>query len=151
MSDLNVLAKTIRDLYTITSELESRYPGRHFTPDGHLVGSIGEVYAAERYGLELLPASSKAHDGIAPDKRLVQVKATQRSSIGLSEEPRYLIVLQIDKDGGIDEVYNGPGKPAWNLFENRKRPKNGQYQVSLARLRMLNANFAPSDRIAVLE
>ena len=97
MKDNSAIAKTIRDLYAITAELESSYPGRHFTPDGHLVGSIGEVYAAERYGLELFPPSTKTHDGITPDKRLVQVKTTQRGSVGLSEEPLFLIVLKIDK------------------------------------------------------
>lgn len=150
MKDNSAIAKTIRDLYAITAELESSYPGRHFTPDGHLVGSIGEVYAAERYGLELFPPSTKTHDGITPDKRLVQVKTTQRGSVGLSEEPLFLIVLKIDKGGRIDEVYNGPGKPVWELFKNRKRPKNGQYQVSLARLRELNADVEPSDRIPIL-
>lgn len=33
----------VQRLYRITSELEELYPGRHFTPDGHMVGSIGEV------------------------------------------------------------------------------------------------------------
>ena len=149
-ADDETIAKTIRDLYEITARLESRYPGRHFTLDGHLVGSIGEVYAAERYGLELLPASSKAHDGIAPDKRRVQVKATQRGSVGISERPDFLIVLKIDESGGIDEVYNGPGGPVWDLFANRKRPKNGQYQVSLARLSKLNGGVSEADRIPVL-
>jgi hypothetical protein len=29
--------------YEIVSELENLFPGRRFTPDGHLVGSPGEV------------------------------------------------------------------------------------------------------------
>ena len=49
-----MLEEKIRELYRITAELEEKYPGRRFTPDGHLVGSIGEVYAAEKYGLTLL-------------------------------------------------------------------------------------------------
>ena len=43
-----MLEEKIRELYRITAELEEKYPGRCFTPDGHLVGSIGEVYAAEK-------------------------------------------------------------------------------------------------------
>ena len=133
------LAATIRELYEIVGRLESDYSDyrRHFTLDGHLIGSIGEVYAAERYGLELFRADQKAHDGKAPDGRLVQVKLTQRESVGISEKPKFLIVLKIDEQGGISEVYNGPGDVVWDLFANRKRPKNGQYQVSLARLRKL--------------
>ena len=143
----NEIAKTIRQLYKLTGKLEALYPGRHFTPDGHLIGSIGEVYAAERYGISLFGASHKAHDGKTPDGRLVQIKATQRKSVGLSEKPRYLIVLKIAEDGTIEEMYNGPGKPVWDLFKNRKRPKNGQYQASLSKLASLNATVKEQDRI----
>ena len=141
------LADIIKELYKLTGMLEEMYPGRHFTPDGHLVGSIGEVFAAERYGISLFRADYETHDGETPDGRLVQIKATQRRAIGISSEPDYLLVLSIDEKGRLEEVYNGPGKPVWQLISNRKRPKTGQYQVSLARLRLLNAGVSPEDRI----
>lgn len=141
------LACIIKELYKLTGRLERMYPGRHFTPDGHLVGSIGEVFAAERYGISLFTASCETHDGIAPDGRLVQIRATQRRAIGISREPDNLLVLSIDEKGRLEEVYNGPGKPVWQLISNRKRPKTGQCQVSLARLRLLNAVVSPEDRI----
>ena len=140
----------IRDIYASVAKLETLYPGRHFTPDGHLVGSIGEVYAAEKYGLELFPASTKTHDAQAPDGRLVQIKTTQRTSIGISEKPDYLIVLSITKKGKFKEIYNGPGEPVWNLVQNRNRPKNGQYQVSLSKLKTLNQDISADKRIPVL-
>ena len=104
------LAATVRELYAIVSKLESDYSDyhRHFTLDGHLVGSIGEVYAAQKYGIKLFTSSAPKHDGAAPDGRLVQVKATQRESVGISEKSDSLIVLRIDENGDIDEVYNGP-------------------------------------------
>lgn len=34
-------------IYRAVEEFEAAYPLRKFTPDGHLVGSIGEVIAAE--------------------------------------------------------------------------------------------------------
>ena len=58
------LSQKIRELYRITKELEEQFPGRKFTPDGHFVGSIGEVLAAGYYGLALLPNSSETHDAI---------------------------------------------------------------------------------------
>ena len=73
----NHIASRIRELYAITQELEQLYPGRKFTPDGHLVGSIGEVLVAEHYGLTLLPNSSETHDAVTNDGKLVQIKATQ--------------------------------------------------------------------------
>lgn len=134
------LAATIRELYGIVGKLEDEYREhhRHFTLDGHLVGSIGEVYAAEKYGIELFISSAPTHDGTAPDGRLVQIKTTQRNSVGISEKPEYLIVLHISEKGEFEEVYNGPGEPVWNLFAGRKMPKNGQYQVSLSRLKRLD-------------
>ena len=52
----------VGQLYELVAQLEGLFPGRRFTPDGHLVGSIGEVIAAHRYGLELLPHSAQGHD-----------------------------------------------------------------------------------------
>ena len=150
MNNLQELTSIINELYALTARLEEIYPGRHFTPDGHLVGSIGEVYARERCGIELFVASKKAHDGKAPDGRLVQIKATQRRSVGIYEEPSYLLVFSIDDEGHLTEVYNGPGRPVWQLFAGKKRPKTGQYQVSLSRLRALNEGVLPEDRIPTL-
>jgi hypothetical protein len=56
-------------LYEIDSELEALFPGRYFTPDGHLMGSLGEVMAAHDYGRELLPASAERQDARTQDGR----------------------------------------------------------------------------------
>ena len=145
------LSETIRELYAIVNQLERDYNkhDRRFTLDGHLLGSIGEVYAAERYGIELAKSSSERHDGTTTDerKRDVQIKVTQRRSIGLSSEPAYLLVLKIDENGSFKEVFNGPGNIVWELVKNKRPPKNGQYQISLSKLRTLNDNIAPDDRI----
>ena len=76
------VAEKIKALYAISRELEQLFPGRHYTPDGHMIGSIGEALAASWYGLELFEASAKTHDAKAPDGRLVQIKATQISHCG---------------------------------------------------------------------
>ena len=77
-------AEKIKELYEISAELERLFPGRHYTPDGHMIGSIGEALAASYYGLELFPASEETHDAKAPDGRLVQIKATQINRISLT-------------------------------------------------------------------
>ena len=142
MSDI---AEKIRKIYEITRELEEMYPGRHFTPDGHMVGGIGEVIAAEEYGLELFEASHPVHDARAQDGKLVQIKATQCDRIAIGERPEYLIVLKIDRDGGFEEVYNGPGDIAWSLVG--KRQKTGQCHVSLAKLRAAMAEVPECARL----
>lgn len=35
------VAEKIKALYAISRELEQLFPGRHYTPDGHMIGSIG--------------------------------------------------------------------------------------------------------------
>ncbi len=82
MSDSERIAPLIRVLYGIVADLEEIAPDRRFTPDGHLVGTIGEVVARELFGLELMPASTEGFDALAPHGRKVEIKATQRQSGG---------------------------------------------------------------------
>ena len=141
-----MLSDKIKELYTITNELETRYPGRKFTPDGHLVGSIGEVLVAEHYDLTLLPNSSETHDAVSKDGKFVQIKATQINRIAISSEPDHLIVIKLSRDGGWEEIYNGPGDLAWN--NAGKMQKNGQRPISLARLQSIMHSVDRKDVIA---
>lgn len=125
----------VQQLYAVVGELEGHFPGRKFTLDGHLVGSIGEVLAAYHYGLELYAASAPAHDACCPEGREVQVKATQGRSVGLRCEPEHLLVLKLDRSGGFEEVYNGPGGLAWSAAG--KMQKNGQRAVTTSKLAAL--------------
>ena len=139
------VAAKIKALYEISHDLEELFPGRHYTPDGHMIGSIGEALAASYYNLELFPASEKTHDAKAPDGRLVQIKATQINRVALSSEPEWLLVLKIHEDGTFSEEYNGPGKLAWDHCGELQ--KNGQRPISLAKLRKLQAEVPDSVRL----
>lgn len=135
--DMEYIATRIRELYLIVNELESKFVGRKFTLDGHIVGSIGEVIAAYRYGLTLLPASFETHDAVTTDDKLVQIKATQGKSIALYSEPAYLIVLKIDRaTGTIEEVYNSCGRTAWDNVS--KESKTGQRHITVNKLIQLS-------------
>jgi hypothetical protein len=141
-------AALIRQIYGIVDRLETLFPGRRFTPDGHMVGSIGEVLAAARYGLDLLPASSPLHDGLAVDGKLVQIKATQSNRVAFrgTESPAHLLVLSLNRDGTVTEEYNGPGLEPWASAGALQQ--NGQRSLPLAKLRNLMANIDPTQRIA---
>lgn len=139
------VAEKIKALYAISRELEQLFPGRHYTPDGHMIGSIGEAFAASYYGLQLFEASAETHDAKAPDGRLVQIKATQIQRVALSSEPEWLLVLKIHPDGTFTEEYNGPGTLVWNHCG--KMQKNGQRPISLALLRKLQAEVPVADRL----
>ena len=136
-------------LYALVGEFEALFPGRSFTPDGHLVGSIGEVLAAYRYNLSLHRASSPSHDAVAPNGKQVEIKATQGKSVGLRAEPAQLIVLQLNKDGHVTEVFNGPGSLAWSNCGEMQ--KNGQRVISVSMLRKLMITVPPQQRIPMVE
>ena len=140
------LSKKIRDLYAIANDLEAAYPGRRFTPDGHMIGSIGEVIAAEAFDLNLLPNVTAVHDARAHDGRLVQIKATQGKRVALSACPEHLLVLHIDEAGAWEIVYNGPGKPAWDRAG--KLQKNGQRPITLTTLKALMRETDLKDQLS---
>ena len=131
----------VERLYAIVSELEAHFPGRPFTPDGHLVGSLGEVLAAAHYELQLLPCSSEGHDAIAADGRHVQIKATQGRQVAMRSACDHLLVLALQRDGGSEEIYNGPGDLAWAAAGSMQR--NGQRPISLSTLRKLMHHVPP--------
>lgn len=54
MNNVDSIPALIRQLYGVVSELEDLFPGRKFTPDGHLVGSIGEVVGGDAYNFTII-------------------------------------------------------------------------------------------------
>ncbi|MBT9134845.1 MAG: hypothetical protein DDT34_01537 [Firmicutes bacterium] len=131
--------RLIRELYAVVAQLESIFEGRHFTPDGHLVGSIGEALASHYYGVKLNKASTEGYDGLR-DGIQVEVKATQVNRVPLSCCSEHLLVFRLLPTGAFEECFNGPGALAWSLVAQRKPTKNGQHQVSLSALRRLMTN-----------
>ena len=130
------LPAPVAAIYRAVADLEALYPGRKFTPDGHLVGSIGEVVAAEALGLTLHPASYPGHDAFDASGD-VQIKMTGGRSVSLYATCDRLVVLKVVSPEEAEIVYNGPGEPAW--AGAGKLGKNGQRVVSLNRLRTLAA------------
>lgn len=121
-------------IYRAVAELEALYPGRKFTPDGHMVGSIGEVVAADALGLTLHPASYPCHDAFDASGD-VQIKMTGGRSVALYATCERLVVLKVISPEEAEIVYDGPGEPAW--LGAGKVGKNGQRVISLARLRVI--------------
>jgi len=128
------LPEPVAAIYKAVEELSAAYPGRKFTPDGHLVGSIGEVVAAEALGLTLYPNSHRDHD--AYDARGdVQIKITGGNSVSLYATCARLVVLKIVSSAEAELIYDGPGEPAWAAAG--KLQKNGQRSLRLSRLKAL--------------
>lgn len=134
-----VLPPVITELLAARTKLRAHYHavGLNFTLDGNLVGDIGEAVANELFGLELGPKCGPGVDGVAPDGRTVQVKAsgTGRGAVfrKVETEADHLLFFSFDFEACKGVVtYNGPERvvrdflpPTWT----------GQLPVSLAKLR----------------
>jgi len=141
--------KTISEIFRLTRQLEE-WHGRRFSPDGHLLGSIGEVVGAALFDLDLLPPSNRGHDARWKDK-FVEIKLTAgKNGVAIRHEPQYLIVLRLSENRGVETIYNGPGVIPWNVASQngrRNKPSNGQYQISLSKLKTLDAIVLLKDRV----
>lgn len=145
-------AELVEQLHGIVEELEEMHPGRKFTLDGHLVGSIGEAAAEAMFELELQPPSTSGHDAIAADGRAVEIKATYGSSgVGIRatsiEAATVLIVLRLSRLPGVDHevVYNGSFRRVAEATGALQ--KNGQAPIALTRLRKLDADVPDVERV----
>jgi hypothetical protein len=126
------LPAPVASIYRAVRELEAQFPERKFTPDGHLVGSIGEVIAAKALGLTLHPMSRPGHDAFDHEGD-VQIKLTAGKRIAMYADCVRLVVLQIVSPEEAEIVYDGPGAPVWAAAS--KAGKNGQRSISVARLK----------------
>ena len=147
VSRMEEVPALIGDLLKTAKRLNALFEGRPFTPDGHLVGSIGEVVAEYIYGVRLVPSSTPQVDAHTLDGRSVQIKLTgaNGSSFGFRWSNRsptrpaeILIALKLT-DRGFEEIYNGPFPEA--LLLGRRDTTNGQISISLAKLRDLNPSL----------
>ena len=137
----------VKNIYKAVKELELMFPGRPFTPDGHMVGSLGECLVADAYNLELMPPSNEGYDAITKNGKKVEIKATQSKSVAFRSCPEHAIIIKINKDGTFVECFNGPGHIIWDTFKNKKMPKNGQYQISINKVKKLYETIPSSKRI----
>jgi hypothetical protein len=135
------LPREVEAIYQAVAALEQNYPGRKFTPDGHLVGSIGEVIAREALGLTLYPASHPGHDAHDDCGRQVQIKLTGGSSVALRATCDRLLVLRVFDFSFAEIVYYGEGEPIWQACGGLQAA-NGQRTISLSKLRAIGRGLA---------
>ncbi len=137
----------VKDIYKAVKELELMFPGRPFTPDGHMVGSIGECLVADAYNLDLMPPSNEGFDAKTKDGKKIEIKATQSKSVAFRSCPEHAIIIKINKNGTFIECFNGPGHIIWDTFAGKDMPKNGQHQISINKVKQLYETVPNSDRV----
>ena len=150
----------IKQLLEITKSLRKKYEehGRNFTLDGRLVGDIGEVLAAEKYGLELLPENTPIHDSIEKASgRKIQIKSSFKGYFyfpcGKDNVPNFFLCIVIKETGTVEEIFNGPGQFIVDNYVERNRLspfKETYYKLSKGILAKLNKEVDKKDKIKLL-
>lgn len=151
--------KEIRELLEITERLRQKYKdlGKQFSLDGKLVGDIGEVLAAEAYGLELYPENTPIHDGYQKlTMKNVQIKATFKGYcyFPFKHVPDYFLAIHILENGKIEEMYNGTGqflKDNYVISRGLKAYNKTYYTLSRGILEELNQRKDNIDKIRRLD
>jgi len=123
-----------------------------FTFDGKLVGDIGEAIAHDVFGISLVHGSSEAIDGIAPDGRTVQVKASGtgrgpafRNTAAVAD---HLLFFHLDfSDGSAELIYNGPEDLVRNLLPESF---NNQRVIAVNKVREASTRVLESQKLRPL-
>ena len=146
---MKTIPEAIKQLLKIVQELREIYPKKRFTLDGRLVGDLGEVLAEQQYDLQVFKGIKKHHDARTSDGRFVQIKATMQKKLTFPVDhiPDYYLGIQIHVDGTISEVFNGPGRIAWEAISSRNPPKTNLHSVLISTLKRLNSRVREEDRI----
>ncbi|MFN7655857.1 MAG: DUF6998 domain-containing protein [Cyclobacteriaceae bacterium] len=144
----------------ITKKLKDKYIhlNKQFSLDGKLVGDIGEVLAAEKYGLKLLEENAEVHDAVEESTgRMVQIKSSFKGysyfPFGEDRTPDYFLSIVINEDGEISELFNGPGKfiVEYYISARKIKPyKNHYYTLSGGVLKELNRKVEEKEKIKLL-
>ena len=139
----------VKQMLQIVKQLHSKYPKKRFALDGRLVGDLGEILVEETYDVKLHEGLQKHHDGITPDDKQVQIKATMKNSLTFPVDhiPDYYLGIKIKLDGTFREIFNGPGRVAREAVKDRKPTKTNLHSVSISLLERLNEKVHEKDRI----
>ena len=137
---LDQLLQAIKGLYLVVAELHNAFPERPFTPDGRMVGDIGEAIAAIKFGVVIDKKIKQHWDGyreIGGKRRDVQIKTTQKYDTYLKKPPHDgdLLVFKISSKGLWNCCYNGSIMSQWNKFRKMRKPdKTGAIMIPLKKL-----------------
>ena len=144
--DVIEFKKKIASIYEIANELGREFNISRCTPDGHLLGAIGQIAAKIAFGLQF-GSDKKEHNCSWSDQNRiinVQVRCTGRGSVAIRKEPEYLIALEISETGKIYLLYNGPGEYVWERIKHQK-----QAQKNASRNQLTEARYEVSPKIQI--
>jgi hypothetical protein len=142
------IGKALQLIFQGIDLLRTSHDGRRlFTIDGRLVGDIGEIIAAREFDSELDLKSRAHHDAKTRDGKDVQIKATFKDNLTFTTVPVLFLGLKLDKTGGHEVIFNGPGQVISEAFSTRKGIGIRQLSFPINRLKALSETIAEDDRV----
>jgi hypothetical protein len=97
-----------------------------------------------------MSASNEGFDAKDVAGKCVEIKATQSSSVAFRSCPPHTIIVLINKDATFETCYNGPGDIIWEDIKDRPRQRNGQYSITLNRVRELDSTVRDDQRVVAV-
>jgi len=138
------LRAAIKKMFLVREELHAAFPKKPFTPDGRMIGDIGEAIAEICYKIIIDDKLRKDWDGTREGGNYkyleVQIKATQKDGTYLKKPPHDggLLVFKIFPDKKWKCYYNGSILRVWNYLNLQNPDNTGAKIISLDRLERLD-------------
>ena len=131
------VAQRLSQLYQIVDRFEEMFPGRKFSPDGHLLETLGKVIAEYMFDVELVPTGrgNAEFEARAKDGGSVKIILTQGNKVTMKGAYDYLLVLRLKSDKSVEVVFNGPLFKAWPNFESMPKGRSKAFSVTTLRKR----------------
>ena len=117
-----IAQNALKAIFAQQQILKTVAPDYNWNGLGNLLGDFGELIAIEQYGLQKAPTGAKGYDAVTPDGKTVQIKTSYASKqVNLRPRADILLVVHVDDNAAIEEVYYGDYDAAFNLGTFSKR------------------------------
>jgi hypothetical protein len=144
MTQRAALSQSLALIFQGISQLKSTFTARQFTIDGRLVG---ESLAELDYHVTLDTVSRELYDGVTPDGRNVQIKATFQDHLTFTKAPELYLGLKLYRDGTYDQIFNGPGQLIYDRYAHRAHIGQKLLRFSITELKAIGQTVALEHRV----
>jgi hypothetical protein len=134
-------------IFQAVEDLKREFPDREFTPDGRMVGDLGEVIAWLEYDLRLDDTRRPGHDATTSDGRRVQIKATFQDQLVFKTVPGHYLGFKLYPNGRHEEIFNGPAQIIHDHYVHRKGIGKKLLSFPVSVLCELSRKVQSADRI----
>jgi hypothetical protein len=140
----------LETIFTSQKILKTLAPEYGWTGMGNLLGDYGECIAMGLYGLKKADTGSNNYDAVTPEGLTVQIKANHASDhIGFRGNSDLLLVLHVDDNAEVTELYYGPFHLVKEISSNSSR--DNKQMVSVRKLRRLQEEISETRKLLILQ